>query len=84
MQQAKVVGTAISSTKHPSLVGWKLLIVQPVGHHGQADGDPALVVDQLGAGMGDMVLISSDGKGARQLMNDQKSPVRWFVMGICD
>ena len=84
MQQAKVVGTAISSTKHPSLVGWKLLIVQPLGHHGQADGDPALVVDKLGAGLGDLVLISSDGKGARQLMNDQKSPVRWFVMGICD
>ena len=84
MQQAQVVGTAISSTKHPSLVGWKLLIVQPLGITGQADGDPALVVDQLGAGLGDKVLISSDGKGARQLMNDQKSPVRWFVMGICD
>jgi ethanolamine utilization protein EutN len=42
------------------------------------------VVDHLGAGMGDTVLISSDGKGARQLMNDQKSPVRWFVMGIVD
>ena len=84
MQQAQVVGTAISSTKHPSLVGWKLLIVQPLGITGQADGDPALVVDQLGAGVGDKVLISSDGKGARQLMNNQKSPVRWFVMGICD
>ena len=84
MQQGQVVGTAISSTKHPSLVGWKLLIVQPLGITGQADGDPALVVDQLGAGVGDKVLISSDGKGARQLMNDQKSPVRWFVLGICD
>ena len=84
MQQAQVVGNAISSTKHPSLNGWKLLIVQPLGHTGQPDGDPALVVDQLGAGLGDTVLISSDGKGARQLMNDQKSPVRWFVMGICD
>lgn len=84
MQQAKVVGTAISSTKHPSLVGWRLLIVQPLGINNQADGDPALVVDHLGASIGDRVLISSDGKGARQLMNDQKSPVRWFVMGICD
>ena len=59
MQQAQVVGTAISSTKHPSLVGWKLLIVQPLGITGQADGDPALVVDQLGAGVGDKVLILS-------------------------
>jgi ethanolamine utilization protein EutN len=84
MQQAKVVGTAVSSTKHPSMKGWRLLIVQPLGISGQRDGDPALVVDHLGAGMGDTVLISSDGKGARQLMNDQTSPVRWFVLGIVD
>jgi ethanolamine utilization protein EutN len=84
MQQARVVGTAVSTTKHPSMKGWKLLVVQPLGIHGQADGDPALVIDQVGAGIGDTVLISSDGKGARQMVGDPKSPVRWFVMGICD
>lgn len=84
MQQAKVIGTAVASTKHPSMIGWRLLIVQPLGISDQYDGDPALVVDHLGAGIGDRVLISSDGKGARQLIKDQTSPVRWFVMGICD
>jgi ethanolamine utilization protein EutN len=84
MQQARVVGTAVSSTKHPSMKGWKLLVVQPLGITRQADGDPILVIDHLGAGFGDDVLISSDGRGARQLVNDQKSPVRWFVLGICD
>lgn len=84
MQQAKVIGTAVATTKHPSMTGWRLLIVQPLGISDQSDGDPALVVDHLGAGIGDRVLISSDGKGARQLLKDQTSPVRWFVMGICD
>jgi ethanolamine utilization protein EutN len=84
MQQARVVGSAISSVKHPSMKGWKLLVVQPLGINRQPDGDPALVVDHLGAGAGDTVLISSDGKGARKLMDNEKSPVRWFVMGICD
>ncbi len=74
----------MSSTKHLSMKGWRLLIVQPLGIAGQHDGDPALVVDHLGAGIDDLVLISSDGKGARQLLQDQTSPVRWFVMGICD
>jgi len=74
----------VSSTKHPSMKGWRLLLVRPLGIACQQDGDPALVVDHLGAGIGDTVLISSDGKGARQLLNDQTSPVRWFVMGICD
>lgn len=84
MQQARVLGTATATTKHPSMKGWKLLIVQPLGIASQPDGDPALVVDHLGAGKGDLVLISSDGKGARKLIGDDKSPVRWFVMGICD
>lgn len=84
MQQALVVGTAVATTKHPSMKGWKLLVAQPLGIRGQADGDPALVVDHLGAGVGDTVLISSDGRGARLLVGDQKSPVRWFVMGIAD
>jgi len=84
MQQARVVGTAVTTMKHPSMLGWKLLVVQPLGIHGQTDGDPTLVIDHLGAGTGDTVLISSDGRGARHLVNDQKSPVRWFVMGICD
>ena len=84
MQQAQVVGTATATTKHPSMKGWRLLVVQPLGIGQQADGDPALVIDHLGAGIGDLVLISSDGKGARNLVGDQKSPVRWFVLGICD
>jgi ethanolamine utilization protein EutN len=84
MQQARVVGTATSTTKHASLKGWKLLVVQPLGMQRQADGDPLLVIDHLGAGTGDDVLISSDGRGARLLVGDQKSPVRWFVLGICD
>ncbi|MEA2733718.1 MAG: Ethanolamine utilization protein EutN/carboxysome, partial [Humisphaera sp.] len=25
-----------------------------------------------------------DGKAARELIGDQKSPVRWFVIGIVD
>lgn len=84
MQQARVVGTAVSTAKHPSMKGWRLLVVKPLGIHQQADGDPFLVIDHLGAGVGDMVLISSDGKGVRNLIGDQKTPVRWFVMGICD
>jgi ethanolamine utilization protein EutN len=84
MQQGRVVGTAVSTTKHPSMKGWKLLVVQPLGIHGQADGDPALVIDSIGAGVGDTVLISSDGRGARLLVGDQTSPIRWFVLGIRD
>jgi len=64
--------------------GWKLLVVQPVGMDGKADGDPLMAIDMLGAGRGTHVLISNDGKGAREMVGDNNSPVRWAVVGIVD
>jgi len=64
--------------------GWKLLIVQPLGIDGGPDGDPLLAIDRLGAGHGATVVISNDGKGAREMVGDTNSPVRWFVLGIAD
>ena len=36
------------------------------------------------AGLDARVLICNDGAGTRKLMDSKNSPVRWFVMGICD
>lgn len=84
MQLATIVGHATATVKHPSMVGWKLLIAQPLSTDAKPDGEPQLVIDQLGAGPGDRVIICNDGAGTRKLMNSKDSPVRWFVMGICD
>ncbi len=84
MQIGNVVGHATATIKHPSMTGWKLLIVQMLTIDGKADGEPNLVIDTLGAGLGDRVLLCSEGSGARKLMDNKTSPVRWFVMGICD
>lgn len=85
MQVGLVVGTAVSTVKHASLSGWKLLVVQPYLVDGRTpDGDPVLAVDALGAGKGDLVVITSDGKGTRELMKNPNTPVRWSVMGIRD
>ena len=79
-----VEGTAVSHVKHPSMAGWKLLIVQPLNVAGGPDGDPVLAIDALGAGHGTKVLITNDGKGAREMVGDTTSPVRWSVIGIVD
>jgi len=79
-----VEGNAISSVKHRSMETWKLLVVQAIDMTGKPDGDPILAIDRLGAGRGDKVLISNDGKGAREMVGDNNSPVRWTVIGICD
>ncbi|HMF28565.1 MAG TPA: EutN/CcmL family microcompartment protein [Candidatus Cybelea sp.] len=84
MQLATIVGHATATVKHPSMTGWKLLIAQPLSADGKPDCEPQLVIDNLGAGLDDRVIICNDGAGTRKLMNAKNSPVRWFVMGICD
>ena len=85
MQLALVIGNATSTVKHPSLRGQKLLLVQPhMVDQQQADGFPLLVVDGVGAGIGDTVMITSDGRGARELLGSDVTPVRWTTAGIKD
>ena len=85
MQVGTVIGTATSTVKHPSLAGWKMLVVQFLTADGRTpDGEPVIAVDVLGAGAGDQVVLTSDGKETRRLLGSETTPVRWNVMGIQD
>jgi ethanolamine utilization protein EutN len=85
MLLGRVVGTATSTVKHPSMEGWKLLLVMALQADGASiEGDPILVIDPVGAGRGETVIITSDGMSARELVGRENSPVRWYVLGIRD
>ena len=84
MQLARVHGHAVSTVKHASLTGWRLLLTQPLTPDAKPDGEPLLAIDKLGAGMGDLVILSNDGAEARAMVGAKDSPARWFVMGIQD
>jgi len=85
MQLGLVVGTATSTVKHETLRGQKLLIVQPLMADGRgADGDPQIAIDAVGAGPGERVMITSDGKYVRDLVKHENTPIRWSVIGIAD
>ncbi len=77
----RVVGNAVSTVKHKSLEGQRVLTVQPIK---AASMDPVLVIDTLGAGVGSLVVLSNDGRWARELVEDETSPARWSVLGIVD
>ncbi len=81
---ARVEGNLIATRKHPSFEGWRLLICQPISGAGTAEGVPQVVIDAHGAAMHQRVIISSDGAAARKAVKDDKSPVRWMVIGIVD
>jgi ethanolamine utilization protein EutN len=84
MQIGLVVGHGVSTVKHRSLSGWRLLLVQLLAADGQADGEPLLAIDSLGAGAGARVILTNDGASARELVGAKDSPVRWMVLGLCD
>ena len=85
MYPATVIGNATATIKHESMHGQKLLIVQPLlVDRKTPDGDPLVAVDGVGAGIGEVVTISSDGRHARQLLGSDTTPVRWTIIGIHD
>lgn len=84
MLLARVEGNVVATRKHPSLHGWRLVICQPISFTGDAEGVPQVAIDPHGAGMHQRVVISSDGSAARLAVKDQKSPVRWLIVGIVD
>jgi len=80
MRIATIRGYATSTIKHASLNGWRLLIAEP----DSPDLAPQIVLDDLGAAIGQKVLLSSDGSEARKMVGDELSPARWLVLGIID
>ena len=86
MNRARIIGHATSVVKHESLSGQKMLVAQPVGTDGVTpEGDPTIVYDKLGAGLGDLVLITSDGSyTGNEIIGTRQTPARWGVVGIID
>lgn len=82
---ARAIGTVTATIKHPSMDGWKLLLVQPLAADGESpDGDPQLAIDPFGADRGTLVILTSDGRHTRELLGCDKTPVRWCVIGLPD
>ncbi len=84
MQQAVIIGRATATVKHATLQGQKLAICQPLGVNNQHEGDPLLVIDTHSCAHGDNVFISSDAKRLREIIGDNTTPLRWFILGRID
>ncbi|XMB72927.1 EutN/CcmL family microcompartment protein [Mycoplasmatota bacterium WC30] len=86
MQLAKVVGNLVSTHKDKALLGKKLLFVQPIDEKLIPFGNEMLAVDGVGAGVGDIVVILSEGGSARMITKatTKYSPVELCIAGIVD
>jgi ethanolamine utilization protein EutN len=80
----KVIGEAVATRKHPSHEGQKILYVQILELDGSRRGDPILALDAVDAGIGDQVLVTTDGWAAMTAVGKTLSPIDMAVVGVID
>ena len=81
---ARIDGTIVASTCHPSMAGHRTVICQPLDPEGRDEGTPVLAIDPLGAGLHQRVVLSTDGAATRKLVGDPKTPLRNLLIGLVD
>lgn len=84
MKLAKVIGTVVSTIKHPTYAARTTLLCQPLSPQGAPMGAQVIAVDHAQAGVGDTVLVLTEGTGVRQLLGDDAGPIRSLIVGIVD
>lgn len=74
-----VKGTVVSTRKCSNLVGYKLLLVEPV--YGNKK-DMIVAADTIGAGIDEIVIVTTDETTQHAL--DHEAPLDAFIVGIVD
>lgn len=80
----KIVGEVVSTVKHETHEGIKLLLVRQLDLAAREQGAPFVAVDTLGAGVGETVLMTQDGWAAMTAVKRMKAPIDAAVIGIVD
>jgi microcompartment protein CcmK/EutM len=81
---ARVVGELVATQKHVSHEGRKLLLVQPLNLDGSNRGDAVVALDAVDAGVGDKVLLATEGFSAMTAVGRPQSPIDMAVIGFID
>lgn len=82
MLAGKVVGSVVSTRKNEKLIGNKFMVVEIVEHM-RAEARQLIAVDNIGAGIGDYVLVAR-GSAARKGCTMETAPVDAAIVGIID
>lgn len=84
MDIGKIIGTVVATQKDSSLVGTRLLVVQPLDGMGELVGMPLVAVDtQSVAGYGDLIYMVTGGD-AVGVWSGHQMPVDVAIVGMVD
>lgn len=81
---ARVIGEVVATQKHESHEGRKILMVQPLHLDGTDRGDAVVALDAVDAGVGDKVLLITEGFSAMTSVGRPQSPIDMAVVGFID
>lgn len=84
MEIARVIGSAVATAKNERLHGRPLLVVAPADVNGEADGTPYVATDTVGAGAGEIVLVTRGSAADAAVPGDHRSPVDAVAVAIVD
>jgi ethanolamine utilization protein EutN len=74
-----------AAVKHPAFQGRSLFVVQPLDENGKDAGTSFVAVDHVQAGIGDKVIVLTEGNGVRQILKQGDIvPIRSIIVGIVD
>jgi ethanolamine utilization protein EutN len=74
-----------ATAKHPAFAGRPLFVVQPLDERGGDAGASFVAVDHVQAGIGDRVVVLTEGNGVRQILKaGDIVPIRSIIVGIVD
>ena len=80
----RVIGAVWATQKQASHEGRKILYVQPLNLDGSDRGDPVLALDAVGAGVGERVLVTTEGWSAMTAVERPNAPIDMAVIGVID
>ena len=80
----RVAGEIVATQKAPSHEGRKILIVQPLNLDGTDRGEVVLALDAVDAGVGDRVLVVTEGWSAMTAVERPHAPIDMAVVGVID
>ena len=80
----KIVGDVWSTKKNDKMHALRLLFVQPLGKDLTPCGEMLVAADEIGAGMGEMVIVTQGAPAMQAFNKDTLIPVDAVVVGIVD
>jgi len=83
MLLGRVIGNVVATMKNASLVGQRLLLVQPMDRNGRDKGKVLVALDSVGAGAGETVYWCR-GKEASFPFLPVEVPTEATIVGIVD